>query len=136
MKQKPSSPTIADIVLGQRKVKQIFFSQIDKITKWTFLRNIIETTYKRYKSTGRPSYDSLVIFKTELLHTWYGLSDGEVEDKVNDCPSFSRFVGLGMEDTALDNIAVCRFRNILVDADLYETVLNEINRHRQTRCHR
>ena len=42
---------------------------------------IIEIVYtKGYKSTGRPSYDSLVLSKIELLRTWYGLSDGEVED--------------------------------------------------------
>ena len=31
MKQKPSLPSFADVFLGQRKVKQSFFSQIDKI---------------------------------------------------------------------------------------------------------
>ena len=39
----------------------------------------------------------LFLFKIELLHTWYGLSDVEVEDQVNDLLSFSRFAGLGME---------------------------------------
>ena len=58
---------------------------------------------KGYKSTGQPSYDSLVLFKIELLRTWYGLSDGEVEDQVNDCLSFSRFTGLGMEDIVPDS---------------------------------
>lgn len=42
--------------------------------------------------------------------------------------SFSRFVGLGLEDVAPDSTTVCRFRNILVEADLYDMVLNEINR--------
>lgn len=129
MKQKPSSPSFADVVLGQRKVKQTFFSQIDKLIDWNPIRGIIEIAYtKGYKSTGRPSYDSLILFKTELLRTWYGLSDGEVEEQVNDRLSFSRFVGLGLEDTAPDSTTVCRFRNTLVEADLYDMVLNEINR--------
>lgn len=129
MKQKPSSPGFADIFLSQRKVRQIFFSQIEQIIDWNPIRGIIEVAYtKGYKSTGRPSYDSLVLFKIELLRTWYGLSDGEVEDQVNDRLSFSRFVGLGMEDTAPDSTTVCRFRNTLVEADLYDMVLNEINR--------
>ncbi|EFU29717.1 IS5 family transposase [Segatella buccae] len=129
MKQKPSSPSLAELLLGQRKVKQTFFSQIDKIIDWTPIRSIIEIAYtKGNKSTGRPSYDSLVLFKTELLRTWYGLSDGEVEDQVNDRLSFSRFVGLGMEDAAPDSTTVCRFRNTLVEADLYDAVLGKINR--------
>ena len=129
MKQTLSSPSFADVVLGQRKVKQTFFSQIDKLIDWTPIRGIIEIAYtKGYKSTGRPSYDSLILFKIELLRTWYGLSDGEVEEQVNDRLSFSRFVGLGLEDTAPDSTTVCRFRNTLVEAELYDMVLNEINR--------
>ena len=126
MKQQLSSPSFADLLVGQRKVKQTFFSQIDKIIDWNPIRGIIEIAYtKGNKATGRPSYDSLVLFKTELLRTWYGLSDGEVEEQVNDRLSFSRFVGLGLEDAAPDSTTVCRFRNILVEADLYDMVLNE-----------
>ena len=111
MKQQSSSPNFADLLLGQREIKHAFFSQIDKIIDWTPVRGIIEVAYtKGNKSTGRPSYDSLVLFKTELLRTWYGLSDGEVEEQVNDRLSFSCFVGLGMEDSAPDSTTVCRFR--------------------------
>ena len=63
---------------------------------------------KGYKSTGRPSYNSLVLFKIELLRTWYGLSDGEVEELVSDRLSFSRFAGLGMKDIVPDSTTVCR----------------------------
>ena len=129
MKQKLSSPSFADLSLGQRKVKQTFFSQINTVIDWAPIRAIIEVAYtKGYKSTGRPSYDSLVLFKIELLRTWYGLSDGEVEDQVNDRLSFSRFAGLDMEDIVPDSTTVCRFRNILVEADLYDTLLAEFNR--------
>ena len=129
MKQKLSSPSFADLFLGQRKVKQTFFSQINTIIDWGPIRAIIEVAYtKGYKSTGRPSYDSLVLFKIELLRTWYGLSDGEVEEQVNDRLSFSRFAGLGMEDIIPDSTTVCRFRKILVEADLYDTLLAEFNR--------
>ena len=129
MKQQLSSLSFADLLAGQRKVKQTFFSQIDNIIDWNPIRGIIEIAYtKGNKATGRPSYDSLVLFKIELLRTWYGLSDGEVEEQVNDRLSFSRFVGLGLEDVAPDSTTVCRFRNILVEADLYDMVLNEINR--------
>ena len=129
MKQKISSPSFADIFLGQRKVKQTFFSQINTVIDWSPIRAIIEVAYtKGYNSTGRPGYDSLVLFKIELLRTRYGLSDGEVEDQVNDRLSFSRFAGLGMEDTVPDSTTVCRFRNVLVEADLYDTLLDEFNR--------
>ena len=129
MKPKISSPSFADIFLGQRKVKQTFFSPINTVIDWAPIYAIIKVAYtKGYNSTGRPGYDSLVLFKIELLHTWYGLSDVEVEDQVNDLLSFSRFAGLGMEDTVPDSTTVCRFRNVLVEADLYDTLLDEVNR--------
>ena len=116
------------MVLGQRKVKQTFFFQMDKIIDWNPIRGIIEIAYtKGNKATSRPNYDSLALFKTGLLRTWYGLSDGEVEEQVNNRLSFSRFVRLGLEDTAPDSTTVCRFRNILVEADLYDMVLEGIN---------
>ena len=129
MKQKLSSPSFADLFLGQRTVNQTFFSQINTVIDWAPIRAIIEVAYtKGYKSTGRPSYDGLVLFKIELLRTWYGLSDGEVEEQVNDRLSFSRFAGLGMEDIVPDSTTVCHFRNVLVEADLYDTLLAEFNR--------
>ena len=57
---------------------------------------------------------------------WSG--DGEVEDQVNDRLSFSRFAGLGLEDIVPDGTTVCRFRNILIEVDLYDTLLAEFNR--------
>ena len=82
MKQCPSSPNFADLIVGHRKVKQSFFFQIDQIIDWNPIRGLIEIAYtKGNKATGRPNYDSLVLFKIELLRTWYGLSDGEVEDQ-------------------------------------------------------
>ena len=38
------------------------------------------------------------------------------------------WAGLGIEDIVPDSTTVCRFRNILVEADLYDTLLEEFNR--------
>ncbi|MFC2515166.1 MAG: IS5/IS1182 family transposase, partial [Prevotella melaninogenica] len=52
MKQKLSSPSFTDLFLGQRKVKQTFFSQINTVIDWAPIRAIIEVAYtKGYKST-------------------------------------------------------------------------------------
>ncbi|MCI6672519.1 MAG: transposase, partial [Prevotella sp.] len=47
MKQQLSSPSFADLLVGQRKVKQTFFSQIDKIIDWNPIRGIIEIAYTK-----------------------------------------------------------------------------------------
>ena len=42
MKQKLSSPSFADLFLGQRKVKQTFCSQINTVIDWAPIRAIVE----------------------------------------------------------------------------------------------
>jgi IS5 family transposase len=39
-----------------------------------------------------------------LLKTWYGLSDFEVEDRVDDSISFGYFCGLTIDQVATDHI--------------------------------
>ena len=68
MKQQPFSLSFADLLLGQRKIKHAFFSQIDKIIDWIPFCGIIEAAYtKGHKSTSRLGYAIHVLFKTELL---------------------------------------------------------------------
>ncbi|HEY9222067.1 MAG TPA: transposase [Lutibacter sp.] len=52
---------------------------------------------KGKSASGRHSYNGLLLFKMCLLQTWYGLSDYEVEDRVNDSISFSYFCGLTID---------------------------------------
>ncbi|MBW7846215.1 MAG: transposase, partial [Bacteroidia bacterium] len=53
------------------------------------MSNIINKHYtKGERADGKPSYDGLLRFKMCLLQAWYGLSDYEVEDRINDSISF------------------------------------------------
>lgn len=63
-----------------------------------------------------------------LLQTWYGLSDYEVEDRVNDSISFGYFCGLTLEQIAPDHSTVSRFRTAMTKAGAYEKLFKEINR--------
>ncbi len=90
------NPTLADSIcdLRSRKIKQTFFTQVNTLLDWTVIESIIKIHYKKGKSaTGKPSYSGLLLFKMCLLQTWYGLSDYEVEDRVNDSISFGYFCG-------------------------------------------
>jgi IS5 family transposase len=129
MKHKNNDSGFADLLTGRRKIKENFFHQINQLIDWHPIKSIIESISPKGKSnTGRLPYDGLVLFKIELLRVWYNLSDGEVEEQVNDRISFSRFVGISMENEVPDSTTVCRFRNMLVKADAYERLLTEINR--------
>jgi IS5 family transposase len=63
-----------------------------------------------------------------LLQTWYGLSDYEVEDRVNDSISFSYFCGLPIDGIAPDHSTLSRFRSLMTKAKAYEALFKEINR--------
>lgn len=100
------SPSFADTIcdLRVRKIKSIFLNQIEVLIDWRLIANIINKYYtKGNNAVGNPSYDGLLLFKMSLLQTWYGLSDYEVENRINDSISFSKFCGLTLEQTSPDH---------------------------------
>jgi IS5 family transposase len=63
-----------------------------------------------------------------LLQTWYGLSDYEVEDRVNDSISFSRFVGISLDNPVPDHSVISRFRTELTKKGVYEKLFKAMNK--------
>lgn len=125
------NPTLADSIcdLRTRKIKTTFFAQMNSLIDWSKVSKTLDKYYKKGKSaTGAPSYDGLLLFKMCLLQTWYGLSDYEVEDRVNDSISFSYFCGMNIEQVAPDHSTLSRFRTALTKVNAYEALFKEINR--------
>ena len=126
-----SHPTLADSIcdIRSRKIKSTFFKQINTLLDWEPIIKVLKTHYTKGKSaTGKPSYSGLLLFKMSLLQTWYGLSDYEVEDRVNDSISFSYFCGLHIDEVAPDHSTLSRFRSIMTKANAYDPLFKEINR--------
>jgi IS5 family transposase len=124
-------PTLADSIcdLRSRKIKKVFFTQMNDLLDWNTISNVIDQHYTKGKSAvGNPSYDGLLLFKMCLLQTWYGLSDYEVEDRVNDSISFGYFCGLTIDQVAPDHSTVSRFRTAMTKAGAYEKLFKEINK--------
>jgi transposase, IS5 family len=119
----------ADFMVEKRKIKQDFFNQVNLLVDWRLVSNIINKYYQKGESaTGRASYDGLVLFKMALLQTWYGLNDYEVEDRVNDSISFSRFVGISLDDSVPDHSVLSRFRTELTEKGAYEKIFKALNK--------
>ncbi|MEO9022941.1 MAG: IS5 family transposase [Ginsengibacter sp.] len=109
-------------------MKNEFFTQINLLIDWSLIEKEIRRYYsKGFSVAGRCSYSGLLLFKMSLLQTWYGLSDYEVEERVNDSLSFMKFVGLTLEDSVPDNTVLSRFRTELTKKDAYEKLLTNIN---------
>ncbi len=117
------------IALSKRKLKSQFFDQMNVLLEWNSIEQEILRYYsKGFSVDGRPSYSGLLLFKMSLLQTWYGLSDYEVEEKVNDSLSFMQFVGLTIEDDVPDHSVLSRFRTELTKKNAYEKLMNLINK--------
>ena len=124
-------PSLADSIcdLRTRKIKKQFFQQINALLDWKEISMIISKDYTVGDSrTGRPAHDGLLLFKMCMLQNWYGLSDYEVEDRVNDSISFSYFCGLNIDEPAPDHSAVSRFRTSLTKTGTFEKLFKSINR--------
>jgi len=114
--------------VSRRKLKSTFFTQIDKLINWDEMDRMIKQYYnKGFSVAGRPSYSGLILFKMCLLQTWYGLSDYEVEERVNDSLSFMQFVGLQLEDEVPDHSVISRFRSELTKKEVFEKIFEQIN---------
>lgn len=119
----------ADYLVQKRKIKREFFNQINQLIDWRPVSNIINKHYQKGESaTGRPSYEGTVLFKMTLLQTWYGLSDYEVEDRVNDSISFSSFVGISLDNSVPDHSVISRFRTEMTDKGVYEKLFKAVNK--------
>ncbi|WP_286848208.1 IS5 family transposase, partial [Sphingobacterium sp. UBA7253] len=127
--EKTEKVSFVDYMVQRRKIKQEFFDQINTLVNWRPISNIINKHYHKGESKmGRPSYSGLVLFKMTLLQTWYGLSDYEVEDRINDSISFSRFVGISLDDSVPDHSVISRFRSSLTEKGVYENLFKELNK--------
>jgi len=129
--KKEKSLTFADAICDtrSRKIKNVFFNQVNLLVDWKPISGIINKHYSRgISATGNPAYDGLLLFKMSLLQTWYGLSDYEVEDRINDSISFSKFCGLTMEEVSPDHSTLSRFRKEMTQKKVYDLLLNALNK--------
>jgi len=96
-------PSLADSTcdVRARKIKKMFFTQINTLIDWGAISILINKDDSKGKSaTGKPSYGGVLLFKMCLLQSWYGSSDSEVKDRINDRLSFRYFCGITMEQFA------------------------------------
>ena len=59
---------------------------------------VLTPVSEKKSSAGRKPIDVMVMFRMLVLQSLYNLSDEQVEYQVRDRLSFTRFLGLGIED--------------------------------------
>jgi IS5 family transposase len=78
---------------------------------------------------GQRPIDPLVMIKSMLLQKWFGLSDPQAEEQLQDRISFRRFVGLAADDATPDETTFVRFRARLRQANLDEVIFDAVLSH-------
>jgi IS5 family transposase len=104
-----------------------FLEEIDKVVPWYRINNIL----KKWKDSdlGRKGYRPETMFRMSLLKDFYGLSDVETEEQINDRISFRKFMKLGMDEKAPDETSLCKFRAWLTENNKQEELFRIINRY-------
>ena len=124
--------SFADTAIIDRRIKMRnpFLNQINQIVDWRPISKLLNKHCLKQATTpmGSPSYPPLLLFKILLLETWYGLSDREVEERINDSISWSDFLDLDLTNASPDHSTICRFRLELVDKGLMEKLFKLFNK--------
>src|SRR5271166_3592971 len=88
---------------------------------------VLTPVSERKSTAGRKPIDVMVMFRMLMvmfrmlvLQSLYNLSDGQVEYQVRDRLSFTRLLGLGIEDGIPDGTTLWLFRETLAKAGLVE----------------
>ena len=115
--------------------QKTFFSPSKYLINWTPIEKELRKVYKRgEKERGCKAYHPLILFKMQLISTWYGILDVQTEEMVNENLNASLFCGLAIEDSVPDHSTLSRFRGELTSKKAYDRILKKLNS--QLRTHK
>jgi IS5 family transposase len=120
-------PSFIEALLPQGSGANAGLDRLAGLVKWYRFEQMLRHL-RDEEGPGRPGYPVLVLFRSLLLQSLYGLSDRELEDALGDRLSFKRFVGLSLEDGTPDYTVLNRFRNRLIEEGLLEKLFAELDR--------
>ena len=124
----------ADKRLAALSAKGDPLEAIDRLVPWESFRVEIEAVVLtpdelRKSSAGRKPFDAILMFRMLVLQALNNLSDEQVEYQVRDRLSFSRFLGLTIEEGIPDATTLWLFREKLAKAGLVEKLFDRFDQH-------
>jgi IS5 family transposase len=107
-----------------------FLSQIEAITPWQALIQAIAAHYPSMGGRGRPPIGLERMLRMYVAQQCFGLSDEGIEDALYDSQAIRSFVGIDLNrEAAPDATTLLKFRRILEEKHLTESIFNAINAH-------
>lgn len=112
---------------GKTTKREQFLAEMNAVIPWAALRVIIEPHYPR-AGNGTQPYPLELMLRIHCLQHWFNLSDPGAEEALYDSESMRRFarIELGV-DRVPDETTILRFRHLLEEHALAETLFREIN---------
>ena len=120
--------TQADLFVSSSGLEQPALYALDAteaVLDWSKLEPILSSIYA--SKTSRPSCPLLTLFRGLLLGVWYRLSDVALSQCLYRDLLFRKFCHLEGGGDVAGASTLGRFRNQLVEHDLWECLLGEIN---------
>jgi IS5 family transposase len=99
---------------------------IEALLDWSEIELLLSSIYP--STTGRPSYPLLSLFRSLLLGIWYPMSAIELAKCLYRDLLFRKFCRYELGGNVPEASTLGRFRNQLVEYDLWDRLLGEINR--------
>lgn len=132
MIQKNLQRTLADQLFHPEKQNTktaAFLAKMESVIDWNPLVKIVSSLNKSgTKKGGRPRHHPMLMVKALFLQHFYGLSDPQLQEQLNDRLSFQHFVGLSLGNKAPDFTSFWKFKDELVQAGLSDQLFEEVNR--------
>lgn len=110
-------------------------SRLEAAVAWdTLVKPILRLPeYRGGEKGGRPAWPALTMLKCVMLAKWFGLSDPQLEECLQDRLSFRRFVGLALNDATPDETTFVVFRRRLREANLDRRLFDDTLRQLEQR---
>ncbi len=107
--------------------------ELSRRIPWEEFRASIERVHKkeRKSAAGRPAWDAVIIMKALVLGRLYNLSDDELEYQIRDRLSFTRFLGLQLEDRVPDAKTLWAYRERLIREGLMQELFDRFEQYLQ-----
>ncbi|RJG11717.1 IS5 family transposase [Massilia cavernae] len=107
-----------------------FLAEIDKVTPWSQLHQLIEPFYPKVVGAGRPPVGLARMLRMYVAQQCFGLSDEGIEDAIYDSQAIRGFVGIDLNrESAPDATTLLKFRRLLEKNELTRKIFDTINGH-------
>ncbi len=107
-----------------------FLAEIEKVTPWSKLHQLIAPFYPKVVGAGRPPIGLARMLRMYVAQQCFGLSDEGIEDAIYDSQAIRGFVGIDLNrESAPDATTLLKFRRLLETNELTRKIFDTINGH-------